>query len=82
MIDIGVLADETRAELAHAAGADISALALARDRGAALAIMSTGAKSVVTQLHRGGKLDGILGLGRPRRGCESVRQRKTISVSS
>jgi uncharacterized protein (UPF0261 family) len=27
MIDIGVLADKTRAELAHAAGADISALA-------------------------------------------------------
>jgi uncharacterized protein (UPF0261 family) len=69
MIDIGVLgeprllADKTRAELAHAAGADIGALALARDRGAALAIMSTGAESVVRQMHRSGKLDGILGLG-------------------
>jgi uncharacterized protein (UPF0261 family) len=69
MIDIGVLgepgllADKTRAELAHAAGADISALALAKNRGAALAIMSTGAESVVTQLHRNGTLDGILGLG-------------------
>jgi hypothetical protein len=30
MIDVDVLADETCAELAHAAGADISALALAR----------------------------------------------------
>jgi uncharacterized protein (UPF0261 family) len=69
MIDIGVLgepgllADKTRVELAHAAGADVSALALAKDRGAALAIMSTGAESIVTQMHRNGKLDGILGLG-------------------
>jgi uncharacterized protein (UPF0261 family) len=69
LIDIGVLgepglmADKTRADLAHAAGADVSALALARDRGAALAIMSAGAESVVTQMHRSGKLDGILGLG-------------------
>jgi uncharacterized protein (UPF0261 family) len=69
MIDIGVLgeagllADKTRAELAHAAGADVGALALAKDRGAALTIMSTGAASIVTQLYRSGKLDGILGLG-------------------
>jgi uncharacterized protein (UPF0261 family) len=69
LIDIGALgepglvADKTRAELAHAAGADINALALVRDRGAALAIMSAGAESVVTQLHRDGQLDGILGLG-------------------
>ncbi len=45
MIDIGVLgepgllADKTRAELARAAGSDIGGLALAGDRGKALAII-------------------------------------------
>ncbi len=66
LIDIGVLgepgllADKTRAELARAAGANIGELALTRDRGAALAIMSTGAESVVMQMYRAGELNGIL----------------------
>jgi uncharacterized protein (UPF0261 family) len=69
MIDIGVLgehgllADKTRAELARAAGASIGELALAGDRGKALAIMATGAETVVIQMYRTGELDGVLGLG-------------------
>jgi uncharacterized protein (UPF0261 family) len=69
MVDIGVLgepqlfAEKTRGELARSVGADIGALAMAKDRGAALAVMADGATFVVKEMHRNGKLDGILGLG-------------------
>ncbi len=55
--------DKTRGELARAAGADIGVLALAKDRGAALAVMSAGAQAIVARMHRNGEIDGILGLG-------------------
>lgn len=69
LIDIGVLGEPgmpptiSRRELATAAGVDLDKLIVSKDRGAALAAMSAGAKKVVTTLYREGALDGILGLG-------------------
>lgn len=69
LIDIGVLGGSvlmpaiTRQQIATAGGGNIDALATARDRGAALAVMSAGAASVAVTLHAQGQLDGIIGLG-------------------
>ncbi|MGE0630664.1 MAG: Tm-1-like ATP-binding domain-containing protein, partial [Hyphomicrobiaceae bacterium] len=69
LADIGVLgepglaADMTRREIAAAGGADLDALAAAKDRGAALAAMSAGAAAAMMKLYGEGRLDGILGLG-------------------
>ena len=69
LVDIGVLgepglaADITRREIAAAGGADLDALAAAKDRGVALAAMSAGAAAVMIKLYSEGRLDGILGLG-------------------
>lgn len=69
VIDIGVLgeaefaAETKRHEVARAGGADIDALARAGDRGAALEVMARGATTIVTNLLRSGRLDGIIGLG-------------------
>ncbi|MGH2533020.1 MAG: Tm-1-like ATP-binding domain-containing protein [Thermomicrobiales bacterium] len=69
LIDAGVLGrprtppDVTREEVATAAGADLGKIAAANDRGAAVATMAWGATEIVTQLHRDGKLHGILALG-------------------
>jgi len=69
LIDIGVLGEPgftatiTRREIAGAAGADLDALAAAKDRGAALKVMAAGAVVTVTRLQRDGLLDGIIGLG-------------------
>lgn len=69
LVDIGVLGEPglpptiSRRELASAAGADLDKLIASKDRGAALAAMSSGAEKVVTTLYREGALDGILGLG-------------------
>ncbi|MGH3044455.1 MAG: Tm-1-like ATP-binding domain-containing protein [Gaiellaceae bacterium] len=69
LIDAGVLgdpraaADVTREKVAQAAGADVSALADAGDRGAAMEAMARGAAKIVTRLHAEGRLDGILALG-------------------
>ena len=56
-------ADITRAQVAQAAGADVVALAEARDRGRAAGIMGQGATAVVLDLHRRGELDGLLTIG-------------------
>ena len=53
----------SRHEVARAAGADSAALAAAGDRGAAVTAMAAGAERVVHELHRDGRLDGILALG-------------------
>jgi uncharacterized protein (UPF0261 family) len=69
LVDIGVLGEPeltpaiTRQEIAAAGGADLAALAIAKDRGTALAAMSAGAAVAVMELHGEGRLDGILGLG-------------------
>jgi uncharacterized protein (UPF0261 family) len=69
LVDAGVLdppgapPDVTREEVAAAAGADLSALVAARDRGAAVTAMADGAAVVVRRLHDEGRCDGILAAG-------------------
>ncbi len=69
LIDIGVLGEPkllpavTRREIAAAGNADLDVLTVAKDRGVALAAMSTGAATVTVRLHAEGRIDGILGLG-------------------
>ncbi len=69
LVDVGVLgepsiaADVGRAEVAPAAGADVTALAAEGDRGAAVEAMARGAAAVVKRLHAEGRLDGVAALG-------------------
>jgi len=68
-IDAGVLGDPpfephvTREQVASAGGGDLTELVGARDRGAALAVMTRGTVAVIRELHARGELDGVLGLG-------------------
>ncbi|GBF76873.1 hypothetical protein PA598K_05382 [Paenibacillus sp. 598K] len=50
-------------EVARRAGASREALRAAGDRGRALAAMAEGAMELVMELHRQGRIDGILGMG-------------------
>jgi uncharacterized protein (UPF0261 family) len=69
LIDAGILgdpqvpADITRQEVAAAAGEDLSALAAAGDRGAAVTAMARGAGEILARLHDDGLLHGLLGMG-------------------
>jgi len=69
LVDAGILAeplvapDVTRQEVAAAAGADVEALADARDRSTAIETMGRGAAAVVRRLHTEGRLDAIGALG-------------------
>jgi uncharacterized protein (UPF0261 family) len=69
LIDAGILGepltepDVTRQEVAAAAGADVQALADARDRSAALEAMSNGAAEIVLRLHAEDRFDAIGALG-------------------
>ena len=69
LVDAGILgepltgADITRQEVAAAAGADVQALADARDRGAAIEAMARGTAEIVLRLHAEGRLDAIRALG-------------------
>lgn len=69
MINAGVFVDPDypvefgRAAVAAAAGGDIEALAAVGDRGKAVATQAEGAARIVQQLHAGGRLDGVIGLG-------------------
>ena len=69
LIDAGILGepltepDVTRQEVAVAAGADVQALADARNRSAAIETMSRGAAAVVLRLHAEGRFDAIGALG-------------------
>jgi uncharacterized protein (UPF0261 family) len=60
---VGIEPDVAREEVARAAGADVSALAAAGDRGAAVTAMGAGAEAVARRLHADGRFDGILALG-------------------
>ena len=60
---VGLEPEVGRDELARAAGSDVSALAAAGDRGAAVTAMAEGAESIVLDLYARGLLDGILALG-------------------
>jgi uncharacterized protein (UPF0261 family) len=60
---VGLEPDVGRDAVARAAGADVSALAAAGDRGAAVTAMAEGAEAIVVDLHARAQLDGILALG-------------------
>jgi uncharacterized protein (UPF0261 family) len=57
------LADVTSRSVAEAAGADLTALREARDRGAAMEAMAEGAARVVRRLHESGELHAVLAVG-------------------
>jgi uncharacterized protein (UPF0261 family) len=68
LVDAGVFepqiqADVPREEVAAAAGADVTGLGEAGDRGAAVDAMGRGAGEIVRGLHEEGRLDGILCVG-------------------
>jgi len=69
VVDAGILGEPliepelTRQEVAAAAGADVQALADARDRATAIETMGRGAAVVVRRLHAEGRLDAIGALG-------------------
>jgi uncharacterized protein (UPF0261 family) len=69
LVDAGILAeplvepDVTRQDVAAAAGANVQALADARDRATAIETMARGAAEVVRRLHAEGRLDAIGALG-------------------
>jgi uncharacterized protein (UPF0261 family) len=56
-------ADISREELAAAGGADLAALAEARDRGAAVTAMAGAAAALAKRLHEEDKIDGVLAAG-------------------
>ena len=69
IVDCGVMGephftpDISAAEVARAAGTDLSTLVSQADRGQAMAAMCNGVAVVAAALHRQGKLDGIVGMG-------------------
>lgn len=69
VVDVGILGkplfqpDITREQVAQAAGVSIAQVASSREEGEAIQPMSEGAVKIVQELHRSGKLDGILALG-------------------
>ena len=69
LVDAGILgeplteSDVTREVVAAAGGADVHALADARDRTAAIEAMARGAAEIVLRLHAEGRLDAIGALG-------------------
>ncbi|NGO72939.1 Tm-1-like ATP-binding domain-containing protein [Streptomyces boncukensis] len=71
LVDTGVLpppasapaADVTAADVARAAGHDLTRLRAAGDRGAAVAAMAEGAECVVRDLHARGELHAVLAAG-------------------
>jgi uncharacterized protein (UPF0261 family) len=69
VVDAGILGepliepDVTRQEVAAGVGADVQALADARDRATAIETMGRGAAAVVRRLHAEGRLDAIGALG-------------------
>jgi uncharacterized protein (UPF0261 family) len=69
LADVGTLdapraeADITREEVAAGTGADLAALAEARDRGAAVTAMADAAAVLARRLHEDGRIDGVLAAG-------------------
>ncbi len=59
----GLRPDITRDELARAAGIDIAALTVKRDRGEAVTAMAKGASVLVALLAAAGRIQGIISLG-------------------
>ncbi|MCS7054919.1 MAG: Tm-1-like ATP-binding domain-containing protein [Thermoflexales bacterium] len=69
LVDAGILGapqakpNITREEVARAAGADLTTLAAAGDRGAAVMAMARGAAEIAKRLYAEKSLDGIMGMG-------------------
>jgi uncharacterized protein (UPF0261 family) len=69
LVDFGVFetavtpADITADAVARAGDGQIQELRQSRDKGRAMKVMAAGVASVVSQLHREGRLDGILAMG-------------------
>jgi uncharacterized protein (UPF0261 family) len=69
VIDAGVIGppqfapEVPREQVFAAAGTTLAAVVKANDRGKAVELAASGAAKVVAELHRQGKVDGILGLG-------------------
>jgi uncharacterized protein (UPF0261 family) len=69
LIDCGVLEppqlapEVSRRDVAAAGGVHIEDLVAVRDRGAAIAAMTSGAVAVIQRLFREGKIDGLISLG-------------------
>src|SRR5262249_9207454 len=69
VVDAGVLGtphfppDITREEVARAAGADVSSLAAAGDRGQAVSAMAQGAEALALRLYGEGRFGAVLGMG-------------------
>ncbi|MBA3867796.1 MAG: Tm-1-like ATP-binding domain-containing protein [Anaerolineae bacterium] len=69
VVDTGVLAepafppDITHDQVAIAAGVTLADLVTKGDRGEAMAAMQKGAAEIARQLHRDGKIDGIISMG-------------------
>lgn len=69
LIDTGILGDPvltpdvTREQVAANGGADIADLAAKQDRGEAVAAMSKGAATTLSQLFAQGRFDGVIALG-------------------
>jgi len=59
----GIVPDWDADEVARRAGVSREALRATGDRGGALAAMAEGATELVMELHRQGRIDGILGMG-------------------
>ncbi|MEU3909004.1 Tm-1-like ATP-binding domain-containing protein [Streptomyces goshikiensis] len=69
LVDTGIMdeprvpADVPREAVARAAGAELSELRAAADRGAAVTTMARGAEATLLRLHAEGRLDGVLAIG-------------------
>lgn len=69
LIDAGVLAEPTLApdvtatQVAAAGGVELTELRRRNDRGEAMAVMASGAATIVARLHSEGRFDGVLALG-------------------
>ena len=69
VMDVGVMGepvfepDIAAAEVAKAGGSSLEALREKGDRGEALTVMARGARTLTSQLHAEGKIDGVISLG-------------------
>lgn len=69
LIDVGtggaptVIPDVTRDDVAKAAGIDLAGLLARKDRGESVTAMTQGAAAILTQLHRQGRIHGVISLG-------------------
>ncbi len=69
VVNIGVIGeppfapDISAAEVARAAGAELTQLRAEHDRGQAMATMARGAAAIARRLHAEGRIDGVIGMG-------------------